>query len=243
MSQTAFEVRKFPRARRDIVDALEVGAGRHMVHALLEVDVTGARQLIRDHESSAGRKLSFTAFVLASLARAVDMDKLLHAHRDWRGRLVLFDEVDVVTLVEPEAGAVAIPHVIRAANRRTIQEIHDEIRLIRVRPAASTQRSGVLVRLSAISPGFLRRLFLRVVRKNQHWLKRTAGTTLVTAVGMFGLGTGWAVGIVPLHALCITVAGITSPASSMVISSRATISRSRLAPITTSWMALQRHDS
>ena len=46
-------------------------------------------------------------------------------------------------------------------------------------------------------------------RKNPHWLKRTAGTTLVTAVGMFGLGAGWAVGIVPLHTLCITVAGIT----------------------------------
>ena len=208
MSRTAFEVRKFPRARRDIVDALEVGGRRHMVHALLEFDVTGARQLIRDRETS-GRKLSFTAFLVASLARAVDADKLLHAYRDWRGRLVLFDEVDVVTLVEPAAGAVAIPHVIRAANRRTIQEIHDEIRRIQADPAASAQRSGALVRLSAITPGFLRRLFLRVVRKNPHWLKRTAGTTLVTAVGMFGLGAGWAVGIVPLHTLCITVAGIT----------------------------------
>ena len=209
MSRSAFEVRQFPRHRHDIVDALEVGVRRHMVHALLELDVTRARQLIRDREASAGQRLSFTAFIVASLARAVEADKLLHAYRDWRGRLVLFAEVDVVTLVESEVDAVAIPHVIRAANRKTVREVHDEIRRIQVEPAASAQRSGVLVRLSAITPGWLRRLFFRVLRKSPHWLKRTAGTTLVTAVGMFGMGTGWAVGIVPLHTLCLTVAGIT----------------------------------
>lgn len=205
MDGARFEVKPFPRERHDVVDALEVGVRRHMVHALLELDVTGVRQTLRD---GAGEKLSFTAFVVASLARAIDADKRLHAVRDWRGRLVLFDEVDVVTLVESEIDAVAIPHVIRGANRRTVREIHDEIRRIQAEPAASAQRSGALRRLSAVTPGFLRRLFLRALRRNPHWLKRTAGTTLVTAVGMFGTGAGWAVGIVPLHTLALTVGGI-----------------------------------
>ena len=209
MSRAPFQVMPFPRGRHDIVDALEVGVRRHMVHALLELDVTRARQLIREGEASAGERLSFTAFIVASLGRAIDADRRLHACRDWRGRLVLFDDVDVVTLVESEAGEVAIPHVVRAANRRTVREIHDEIRRIQADPGASAQRSGFLARLSAFTPGFLRRAFLRVLRKNPHWLKRTAGTTLVTSVGMFGMGAGWAVGIVPLHTLCLTVGGIT----------------------------------
>ena len=99
--------------------------------------------------------------------------------------------------------------MVRAANRRTVREIHDEIRRIQVEPGASVQRSGFLMRLSKFTPGFLRRLFFRAVRKDPHWLKRIAGTTLVTAVGMFGIGAGWAVGIVPLHTLCLTVGGIT----------------------------------
>jgi len=202
-------IRPFPRERHDIVDALEVGVRRHMVHALLELDVTRARQVIRDREEATGERLSFTAFVVASLARALDADKRLQAYRDWRGRLVLFDDVDVVTLVESEVDAVAIPHVIRSANRRTVREIHDEIRRIQAEPKASAQRSGLLARLSPYVPGLLRRTFLRVLRTDPHWLKRTAGTTLVTAVGMFGSGTGWAVGIVPLHTLCLTVGGIT----------------------------------
>jgi 2-oxoacid dehydrogenase/acyltransferase catalytic subunit len=202
MERAAFEVRPFPRERHDVVDALAVGVRRHMVHALLELDVTRARALIRHHEASTGERLSFTAFIVASLARAIDADKRLHAYRDWRDRLVLFDDVDVVTLVEAEAGAVAIPHVVRAANRRTLREIHEEIRRVQRDPAASAQRPGRLQRLSAFAPARLRRLFFEVLRRDPQWLKRTAGTALVSAVGMFGPGAAWAVGIVPLHTLC-----------------------------------------
>ena len=209
MSRPSFEVLPFPRERHDIVDALEVGVRRHMVHALLEFDVTAARERIREREAGSGERLSFTAFLVASLARAIDADRRLHACRNWRGRLVIFHEVDVVTLVESEVDGVAVPHVVRAANRRTVEEIHAEIRRVQAEPASSAQRSGALVRLSRVVPGFLRRLFFRVLRRTPRWLKRTAGTTLVTAVGMFGMGGGWAIGIVPLHTLCLTVAGIT----------------------------------
>jgi pyruvate/2-oxoglutarate dehydrogenase complex dihydrolipoamide acyltransferase (E2) component len=209
MSGASSEVKPFPRERHAVVDALEVGVHRHIVHALLELDVTGARRLIREREASTGARLSFTAFIVASLARAIDANKRLQAYRDWRGRLVLFNDVDVVTLVEPELDVVAIPHIVRAANRKTVGEIHDEIRRIQLEPGASEQRSGILMRLSRLTPGVLRRPFFHVLRRNPHWLKRTAGTALVTAVGMFGVGAGWAVGIVPLHTLCLTVGGIT----------------------------------
>ena len=210
MTGAPFEVRPFPRKRHDVVDALEVGVRRHVVHALLEVDVTRARQLLRAGAAGGGERLSFTAFVVASLARAIDEDRRLHAYRDWRGRLVLFEDVDVVTLVESEVDRVAVPHVVRAANRRTFLEVHEEIRRVQARPASSAQRSGTLARLSPLVPGLVRRLFLRVLRRNPQWLKRTAGTTIVTSIGMFGMGAGWAVGIVPLHTLALTVGAITA---------------------------------
>ncbi|MBK7585084.1 MAG: 2-oxo acid dehydrogenase subunit E2 [Myxococcales bacterium] len=180
-----------------------------MVHALLDFDVTHALERLRAREASEGEKLSFTAFIVASLARAIEGDKRLHAYLDWRERLVLFDEVDVVTLIESEVDGVAVPHVIRAANRRTPREIHDEIRHIQAQPASSKQRSGLLIKLSRFTPGSLRRLFFRALRKDPQRLKRLAGTTLVTSVGMFGMGAGWALGIVPLHTLCLTIGGIT----------------------------------
>jgi pyruvate/2-oxoglutarate dehydrogenase complex dihydrolipoamide acyltransferase (E2) component len=209
MAGDSFEVKPFPSGRNEIVDALEVGVHRHVVHAILEFDVTDARGRVRAHEAAPGEPLSFTAFLVASLARAIDEDRLLHACRDWRGRLVLFDEVDVVTLIEPAAGGVAVPHLIRAANRRTADDIHAEMRRVQAGPEKSAQRSGALARLSALTPGVVRRLFLRGLRRSPRLLKRSAGTTLVTSIGMFGAGAGWAVGIVPLHTLCLTVGSVT----------------------------------
>jgi hypothetical protein len=34
--------------------------------------------------------------------RKVGEDKMLHAYRDWRNRLVLFDDVDINTMIERE---------------------------------------------------------------------------------------------------------------------------------------------
>ena len=41
-------------------------------------------------------------------------------------------------------------------------------------------------------PGFLRRAFWRLLFKFPFQLKRLVGTTVVTAIGMFGQGGGWA---------------------------------------------------
>jgi hypothetical protein len=202
------QLEPFPRERHNIIDALTVGATRHMFHALLELDVTRPRRLIREHKAATGESLSFTAFIVRCLGCAVDCNKRLHAYRDWRNRLVLFDEVDTATLIESEVDAVAIPHVIRATNRRTVRDIHDEIRQIQSNPRRSEQQTGWLVRLSPFVPGFVRRTFLRILGRSPYWLKRSSGTTLVSAVGMFGAGAGFAVGIVPLHTLSLLLAGI-----------------------------------
>ncbi len=208
MSHAPHRLLPTPCARRTVVGALEVGARRHMVHALVEVDVTEARRRLRAEGARTGEQPSFTAFVVGCLARAVEADRRLHACRDWRGRLVLFDDVDVVTLVEPAPGEVAIPHILRAANRRTLPDLHAELRAVQARPASSPQRSGPLARLAGWVPGPLLRLALRALGRAPQWLKRTSGTAVVTSVGMFGGGGGWGLGIVPLHTLALVLGGI-----------------------------------
>jgi len=57
--------------------------------------------------------------------------QMAHAYRDGRNRLILFDDVDVNIMIEREAGGqkIGTPHIIRAANKKTFQEIHQEIRI------------------------------------------------------------------------------------------------------------------
>jgi len=203
----SFTIEPFPPSRHAIVNAGRIGVRRHLTHALIEIDVTVARCFIREHKAQTGESLSFTAFLIACLAHAIDENKHLHAYRNWRNQLVLFDEVDVSTLIETEVGHVALPHVIRAANKKTFREIHQEIRTIQATPAKSEQKSWLLD-IAPYVPALGHQVFYWLLFKNPHWLKQIAGTVVVTSVGMFGKGTGWGFGFLPMHTLGITVGGI-----------------------------------
>ncbi len=205
-----YTVVPFPKARHIYMDSLYLGQRKHTVYGLIETDVTRARQYIRQHKAKTGETLSFTAFLIACVGRAVERNKYMHAYRNWRGQLVLFDEVDVTSMFEIEVDGKKLPlaRVIRAVNRRTYREIHKEIRAIQ----DDRKRDGSLpyarfLWLYPLVPAFLRRLAYRVLLKNPHWIKRSIGTVQITAVGMFGDGGGWAI-TRPFYTLAVAVGGI-----------------------------------
>lgn len=202
-----FRTIPFPASRKVIVDAGRMGSRRPLIHGLLELDVTLPRTLMREHKVRTGEGLSFTGYIVKCLAQAIQADPSVQALRDWRNRLVIFDEVDVVTLIETEAGKVALTHVIRQADHKTFRQIHDEIRTVQARPVSSAQ-SGGMVNLAQKVPGFVRHAYYWALRQNPLWFKQIAGTTIVTSVGMFGKGSGWGFGFLPLHNLGLTVGGM-----------------------------------
>ena len=66
-------------ARRMQVDGVRMAAIPGAIHGLIEVDVTRARQIIREHQARTGERLSFTAFAIACLARAVAENPRVYA--------------------------------------------------------------------------------------------------------------------------------------------------------------------
>jgi pyruvate/2-oxoglutarate dehydrogenase complex dihydrolipoamide acyltransferase (E2) component len=111
-------------------------------------------------------------------------------------------------MIETEKGGVALPHVVRSANRKTFQEISAEIRTIQTKPRKSEQKQGIN-RLAPYVPAILRRLFFKVVMSNPQWMRKFAGTVIVTSVGMFGQGgTAWGIAFLPSHTVGVTVGGI-----------------------------------
>jgi pyruvate/2-oxoglutarate dehydrogenase complex dihydrolipoamide acyltransferase (E2) component len=202
-----YDLLPFPAGRRIIIDAGYLAASRHIVHGLVEVDVTRARELLKNTAGQDGRPLSFTAFIIASLARAVERHPAVHAYRDLHGRLVTFHDVDVAIPIEPKPGEVAAPHIVRAANRKTVREISEEIRSGQ-RAGQPPGRLGWMVDLAPRLPRFVRLLFIRSLKLNPRWVKQVEGTVIVTAVGMFGKHAGWGMAFLMSHTLGLTVGGI-----------------------------------
>jgi pyruvate/2-oxoglutarate dehydrogenase complex dihydrolipoamide acyltransferase (E2) component len=204
---SSYTVIPFPIIRRTMVDGGRMGRQKHTVHGLIEIDVTQARQAIRDHKVQTGENLSFTALVIACLGRAVDMNKHMHAYRNWRDQLVIFDEVDVNTLFEVQVDGhkTILPHIIRAVNKKTFRDIHEEIRAFQIDHAKSPESKFILWFVHL--PGFIRRLFYWVLFNNPHMLKEYFGTVSMTSVGMFAGGSFWGIPV-PNHTLQITIGGI-----------------------------------
>ena len=207
----------FPPERRLVLDTLRLGRHKPMMHGLLELDVTRARRLLREHREQTGESVSFTAFVLACLGKAIAAHPEVHAMQDWFGRVVLFEDVDATAIVEVEVEGrpFALAHVVRAINRRTVREIHEEIRSVQSAGVASLPSglrlaTGLVLRM----PGILRRLVVQAMLSFPHVAKRHTGTVLVTSVGMFSGGAGWGLSAPGIHNLSVIVGGIaTRPAA------------------------------
>ena len=94
-----------------------------------------------------GETLSFTGFLTYCLARAVDEDKTIQAYRKGDKQLIMFDDVNVGMMVERKVGEkrALMGHVVRAANRKTYREIHDEIRKVQSEPVPPDRGHAQLV--------------------------------------------------------------------------------------------------
>jgi pyruvate/2-oxoglutarate dehydrogenase complex dihydrolipoamide acyltransferase (E2) component len=208
-SKHTYRIEPIPPLRRFALDAGYLGRRRHMVHGLIEVDVTDARQAIREHERKTGEKLSFTAFIIYCLSRAVEEHPHVHAYRDWRNRLVIYDDINVTSMFEVEFGPkrIPMPHIFRATNQKSYEQIHHELRDVQNKPHASAESR--FMRWFMYLPAFLRRGFYWVVMKFPQSFRDNSSPVMVTAVGMFGQGGGWAI-TMPNFTLNIAVGGISS---------------------------------
>jgi len=75
-----------------MVDGGRMGLQKHTVHGLVEFDVTQARETIRQHKAQTGEALSFSAFFVACLGKAIGVDTSMHAYWNWRNQVICFDE-------------------------------------------------------------------------------------------------------------------------------------------------------
>lgn len=199
MENLSHQVVPLPKMRRLAGDIGWLVRSRYTIRGFLELDVTEPRRLIGEHKTRTGEGLSFTAFLTKCVGQAVEEDKLVHAMFNWRGNLVIFDEVDVGTLIEREAEGKKYPlaHIVRGANKKTFREIHDEIRRVQSLPM-SDKEAGALDMIVKL-PKFVRRGMLWTISKSPRLRKQNMGTVGLSAVGMFGSRGGVGDSAYPCH--------------------------------------------
>lgn len=212
MQQKQFYEIPYPSSRQLTFDVGRIGLAKHHVRALLEVDVTEARRLIKQNRHS-GRKLSFTAWLIKSIADCVALHPPVAGVNDAkRNRVLVFEDVDISIAVEKEVNGVRVPlpYVIRKADKKTLCEIQAEIQSAKSQAfggegdyVLGEEYSTMGMKFFVKLPGWLRLILMRVLVLNHpQRVKDMMGTVMITTAGMVGHTRGW---IMPfsMHPLCL----------------------------------------
>jgi pyruvate/2-oxoglutarate dehydrogenase complex dihydrolipoamide acyltransferase (E2) component len=196
----SYQIIDFPAERRAMPAYLELKSGRHVMYALLDVDVTVSRRFIEDYKAKTGEQLSFTGYMALCLARAVDENKTVQAYKKGSKQIIVFDDVDVGIMIERKQGETPVltGYVIRAANRKTVWEIHQEIRSAQSEPVPPNNGMPAWFRSALLLPwplsALFKVLFRMIMLRNPTIVTSVGGTVGISSVGMFGKGhAGWGI--------------------------------------------------
>lgn len=199
-----FEKVPFPKKRDLVIDVVALARTKHHVPILLELDVSRARDFIRQNTVKTGKQISFTGWISKCIAQAVSEQPRVHALRSGKRSLVLFNDVDIMIPVQKQTseGEIPLPYILRKANHKTVYEISDEIRLAQAQDANSQDMvlgknpwyANIYLRL----PRFIRYALGRMLLRNPYGIKRNSGTIGISSIGMMGNFGGWAIPTGPL---------------------------------------------
>jgi pyruvate/2-oxoglutarate dehydrogenase complex dihydrolipoamide acyltransferase (E2) component len=212
----------YPSSRQLTFDVGKIGLAKHHVRALLEVDVTEARSLIKQRRHS-GTKISFTAWLIKTIADCVALHPPIAGVNDARhNKVLVFEDVDISIVVEKDVNGtrVPLPYVIRKADKKTLRQIQDEIESAK---SQSVEGEGDYVlgkdngttgmKLFVHLPQWLRLILMRLLVLNHpQRVKNMMGTVMITTVGMVGHTRGW---IMPfsMHPLCLAFGSLNEQAA------------------------------
>jgi len=202
-----YNIVDFPRVREFVVDVMVPAEKKHMIHVLFEADITDVRKYLKEKKSEGAAVPSLTSFIIKCVADAAMTNKRIAALRFAPRKLAIFNDMHVSCNVEKEIDGQSQPMgiVIRQANRKNINEIHDEIHSYA--DEGYKKQIGPMKKFAKF-PRFLRAIFISPMLNNPNKIAKQGFNIIVTSVGMFGAGGGH---VIPYqHAsLCISVGGIT----------------------------------
>jgi pyruvate/2-oxoglutarate dehydrogenase complex dihydrolipoamide acyltransferase (E2) component len=202
-----YQIVEFPRVREIVVDVMVPAEKKHMIHVLFDADVTDVRQYLKNKKSEGVAAPSLTSFIIKCVADAAMTNKRIASLRFAPRKLAIFDDMHISCNVEKEIEGQSQPMatIIRQANQKSINEIHEQIH--------SYAEEGYKEQVEPMKkfarfPWFLRKIFMAPLFKNPDAIAKQGFNIIVTSMGMFGAGGGH---VIPFqHAsLCISVGGIT----------------------------------
>lgn len=205
----------FSKNRQNIVLVVREGYRKHSVHAMIELDVTKGKRIIKEKKQN-GTDISFTSWMIKCVGDAVSQHKELNTYRLGRKKMVIFEDVDIPIPIERITDSETRPmgYIIRKVNEKNVLEISKEIRKVQkehvgdktqVLGNSLTKGENFLIK----APLVIQKIAIAIIRRNGFLRKKHLGTVGLTSVGSKGELPGWIIPLGGVNSSIIVVGGIT----------------------------------
>jgi len=175
-----------------VQDATKISKNNPVVFALAELDITEVRKKIKECRKNSTYKPTLFSYLLYCFIRTVDEKKELHAIKDWRRRLVIFDNIDVFVPVEITYNneRVLFFKIIRSSNFKTMEEMDTEIR--KVKENSNLNLHPLQIAFIKL-PSFIKQLFYSVWMSLPKRRKELFGTLYFSGTSINNGGLAWGI--------------------------------------------------
>lgn len=208
-----YSVGGFSKNRRLLSELYNEYQKKHYMAGYFEVDVTLGRRLIEDVKEQTGEKISFTGWITKCVSEAVREFPEVNAYRWGKKKVVRFEDVDILVMIErrlPDK-VIPVPHSIRRSQAKDLLTVSREIRAAQTAPVTDAQQlleRGWKVRFFDLIPRCFRRRILAGMLGNPFYIKKQGGLIVLTAVGMYTNTRLWVGGFGGITTITLALGGI-----------------------------------
>ncbi|MFX1422894.1 MAG: 2-oxo acid dehydrogenase subunit E2 [Promethearchaeota archaeon] len=209
-----YSLKDFPLNRQILSEIYDEFLKKHYSIGYIEVPVSKGKELIKKFSEKTGEKISFTAWIVKCISDALIQFPEFNSYRKGRKKLVTFNDIDIIVMVERQLPnkVIPIPYSIRKTTTKDLLSISREIRTAQSMVVTEENQlldHGVLKRFYPYIPAFIRHRLIRRIIKDPFYIKKQGGLIVVTSVGMFTNTRGWVGGFGGITTLNFAIGGIT----------------------------------
>lgn len=187
MDQPRYTEQPWPVIRNALVTLLDQSRP-HAIYGLGEADVTGALAAIGRLQKETRLAVSFHAFILYCMTRAMRENPVTQTYRR-KDKLVTFEDIDVLTPIDkrlPSGVRIPVGHIVRSAQSKSLAEINWELRRAVQATDLDHDPAVQMRRRFARMPKLVRWWLARRAMRDPFLLKKIHGTTGITSIQSHG---------------------------------------------------------
>lgn len=208
-----YSINEFPKSRIATIDIGKIGRQKHHIAAILEIDVTNTRNLLRTYRKS-NSNISFNTWLIKVISHTVSSNASVASFLYSKRKQIIFDRINVSLLVEKDLNGhkVPFPLLIENAANLELEEINDLI--LNAKSAATgindivlNQKPKLIERLYYYLPSIIRNYAWKLMLSKPKFVFAKMGNIAISSVASVGTSSSWFIPI-SIHPISFGISSI-----------------------------------